>query len=559
MGRIIPTGEQYFATLREKNLFYVDKTKFIVEWWSSCDAVTLITRPRRFGKTLLLDTVRTFFSPEFSGRRELFEGLTVWENSDFCAIQGGIPVIFVSFSNIKGRTYEEFVEMFKFEMARLYNYFIKQQNVLSDTGHEEERFLSIERTVDDVTALNALYTLSEYIYEHSHKKPIILLDEYDTPLQEAWLSGYWDEAVKFIRVFFNATFKTNPFLERALMTGITRVSKESIFSDMNNLEVVGITSNRYADCFGFTEHEVFESMDEYGLDNKKEVKKWYDGFVFGSQNEIYNPWSIIGYLKNKRIDSYWANTSSNALVGKLLARGSVKIKKQAERLLRGEAILTKLDEQVVFSQVYTSEDAIWGFLMAAGYVKPLTFDLENKVYEIAFTNKEVCVIFEKLISNWFYAGGKNEQFCHALLNDNRDDMADFLEDIIRDTFSYFDTGCRIPELFYHGFVLGLIVDFKDLYEIRSNRESGYGRYDIMLLPKRPGAHAIIIEFKTFNPKRENSLNETCINALRQIRDMHYIQELQSRNIDSDNIYVYGFAFKGKEVEICGGLEKELVL
>ena len=356
----------------------------------------------------------------------------------------------------------------------------------------------------------------------------------------------------------NATFKDNPYLERGLITGITRVAKESIFSDLNNLEVVSTTTNRYTDCFGFTEQEVFAAMDEYGLTEKSEVKKWYDGFIFGEHKEIYNPWSIIGYLSKKKFAPYWADTSSNAIVGELVASSDEEVKDQTFDLLKGETIQTKLDEQIVFSQIYDQKEAIWSFLMASGYVKPLCFDSSSEEYTISLTNYEVYRIFEKLISQWFNkSNAQGSKFRQALLTDNLFYMNKFLSTIAKNTFSFFDTSGDEPERFYHAFVLGLVVDLQGRYEISSNRESGFGRYDVTMFPQKNGDPGIVIEFKTLESHTEKDLNEACINALKQIKTKEYTNSLLSRGIAPSNIYVYGFAFKGKDVLICGGAEEKI--
>ncbi|MBQ7585111.1 MAG: AAA family ATPase [Desulfovibrionaceae bacterium] len=566
MLRIIPTGEQNFETLRTNNYFYIDKTKFIKNWWSGGDPVTLITRPRRFGKTLMLDTVKTFFAPEYANRPNLFAELDISQNKELCNLQGKIPVISLSFAEVKYDNYEETITKIKEIIADLYLYFTPMLDFKLFLKRERQQFDEISESMSDVTAHSALRNLAKYLARQYNTKPIILLDEYDSPLHEAWVEKYWEKMVKFVRVLFNSTFKTNQYLQRGLITGITCISKESIFSDMNNLEVVSITKDLYADCFGFTEQEVFAAMDEYGLTNKKEVKEWYDGFIFGTKKEIYNPWSILGYLKNKKIGNYWKHSSSNSLVGELIAFGDETIKDQTEKLLKGESIITKLDEQIVFTELYTKEGAIWSLLMASGYVKPLFFNSETEVYEITFTNIESKHIIEDQISKWFHkANTDKNNFIRSLLNNNLEEMNDWMKNIIKKVFSYFDTvnssnqyedededdDKEKPENFYHAFVLGLIIDLKQ-YEISSNGDSGYGRYDVMLIPKHPSDHGIVIEFKTHRPKKEKDLYETCNNALKQIYEKEYITKLQIRDIDLDRIYVYGFAFKGKKVEIMGG-------
>jgi hypothetical protein len=501
----------------------------------------------------MLDTVRTFFSPEFFGYHRIFEGLSIWKNENFREIQGKIPVIFISFSSVKAKNYDEMTQKIKAVIVRIYNDFFRilDFNLLSET--EQDQFKSVRRDMSDVTAQLSIQDLSTYLTRQFGVKPIILLDEYDTPMQEAWLKGYWDEAAEFFRGLFNETFKANDCLGRGLMTGITRVSKESLFSDLNNLEVVSTTSELYEDCFGFTEDEVFAAMDEYGLADRDEVRRWYDGFIFGTAKGIYNPWSIIGYLKHRRFASYWAQTSSNAMVGQIIGSAEREVKEQAEDLLQGKSIAVHLDEQIVFSQLHDKEGAVWSFLMAAGYVKPLRFDPASGMYELALVNREVLSIMEDLVSGWFNGpracGG---DFRKALLAGDLDDMNELMSDIAENTFSFFDTGGRKPERFYHAFVLGLIVDLKGRYEIVSNRESGLGRCDVMLFPLRKGDRGIVIEFKTRLPRKEKSLEDTCASALGQIADKRYADALAVRGAARDAIYAYGFGFEGKQVLIRGG-------
>ncbi len=388
---------------------------------------------------------------------------------------------------------------------------------------------------------------------------IILLDEYDTPLQEAWVYGYWQEMMEFIRGLFNSTFKTNPYLERAVMTGITRVSRESIFSDLNNPEVVTTTSEKYRDCFGFTEAEVWAALQECGLYEKRmDVRAWYDGFHFGSCQDIYNPWSIINYLDKKRFAAYWANSSSNDLINKLIREGSSEIKISMENLLKGECLQREIEEQVIFEQLDDDENAIWSLLLASGYLKAencvLQEDSGEYLYELSLTNKEVQIMFRKMIKKWFSGSGTvYNSFIKAMLQNDVKSMNAYMNKVALETFSYFDSGKKPsrdtePERFYHGFVLGLIVDLSDRYSITSNRESGFGRYDVMLEP-RGDDDAVIMEFKIHDPDVEDSLEDTAKEALDQIERMRYTAALEARGTAAERIRKYGFAFEGKHVFI----------
>ncbi|MCI9624467.1 MAG: AAA family ATPase, partial [Lachnospiraceae bacterium] len=389
---------------------------------------------------------------------------------------------------------------------------------------------------------------------------IILLDEYDTPLQEAYVGGYWKELVSFTRSFFNTAFKSNSSLERAVMTGITRVSKESVFSDLNNLTVVSTTSDAYADCFGFTEEEVWSALEEFGLSEEKaRVKNWYDGFSFGSKRDIYNPWSILNFLKTGKISAYWANTSSNSLAGKLIKEGSRRIKLIMEDLLEGKSFHTELDEQVVFNQLQASENAVWSLLLAGGYLRVEKFWFNEQwgreEYDLTLTNKEVRTMFEGMFREWFASDtvGYNE-FVEALLQGSLEEMNKYMNDITEETFSSFDTGKKPsktaePERFYHGFVLGLLAELRGRCILSSNRESGLGRYDVMLEPVKEEDDGIIIEFKVFRPGKEQTLEDTVQAALAQIEEKKYASALEAKGIAPERIRRYGFAFEGKKVLI----------
>lgn len=556
-------GIQDFAKIREEDVFYVDKTNFIKEWWENKDDTTLITRPRRFGKTLNLSMLICFFSNKYTGRSDLFEGLSIWNEEAYRKLQGTYPVIFLSFASIKTGDIESIKTGIKLIIARIYNENHYLKEYLSDA--EQAMFESINPEMSDAVAANSINLLAEFMEKYYGKKVLIFLDEYDTPMQEAWITGNWDETVSFFRMFFNATFKTNPHLERGLITGITRISKESIFSDLNHLEVVTITSNKYATCFGFTENEVFASLDTAGLSSEKQqVKQWYDGFTFGNYSEIYNPWSIIKFLSEQgKYDTYWADTSSNGLVSTLIQRGSADIKQTFEELLNGKCLETELDEQIIFNQLDKNESAIWSLLLATGYLRVERFMqvgvFQKKIYTLKLTNMEVMLMFAKMITGWFQESGSSyNQFIKALLMGDVDSMNEFMNEIALQSFSSFDTAKNAsqkddPERFYHGFVLGMMVDLEGRFAVTSNKESGFGRYDIMLEPvNKLQDNAYIIEFKVHKPGREKSIEETAVNALAQIEEKAYETALAAKGFAPEKIRKYGFAFEGRKCLIKEG-------
>ena len=564
MARIISIGRQDFEKIRTNNNFYIDKTDFIREWWESEDDVTLITRPRRFGKTLNMSMLEQFFSVDYAGRGDLFEGLSVWQEEKYRRLQGTYPVIALSFAKVKETSYQEARKRICRILSDLYRQFDFLWNSEKLTPREKELYRAVSDDMEDYVAAESLNALSNLLMRHYGKKVIILLDEYDTPMQEAYVSGYWDELVTFTRGLFNATFKTNPYMERALMTGITRVSKESMFSDLNNLKVVGMTSEKYADCFGFTEEEVSAALEEYGLSEyQQQVKDWYDGFTFGSRRDIYNPWSIINFLDKKKVGAYWAGTSSNRLVSKLLREGSSGIKKNFEDLLAGGALELEIDEQIAYSQLSTKKNAIWSLLLATGYLKVWETTFVERTgrayYKLVLTNKEVAIMFEDMVRDWFSENDYYNDFIKALLLGDVAAMNTYMNRVTREMFSYFDAGRNPysePERFYHGFVLGLMVELSDRYVVTSNRESGFGRYDVMLEPRRVAEDdGILLEFKV-QSEGEKELSDTVTQALRQIQERDYQASLAAKGVPEDRIRKYGFAFCGKEVLIGANQEQQ---
>lgn len=567
MAKTIGIGNQDFEKIRVNDYFYIDKTKFIKEWWEGGDSVTLITRPRRFGKTLNMSMVEKFFSIQYANRGDLFEGLSIWQEEKYRQIQGTYPVLMLSFADVKENS---FIQARK-KICRIIKELYKQYTFLLEGSllneDEKKNFSQMSVDMEDNEASFTIKALSGYLERYYRKKVIILLDEYDTPMQEAYVNGYWKELTAFTRSLFNSTFKTNPYLERAIMTGITRVSKESIFSDLNHLKVVTTTSEKYADCFGFTEEEAFQALDEFDLSSQKQqVKDWYDGFSFGKVTDIYNPWSIISFLDERRVGAYWANTSSNSLAGKLIREGSRNIKENFESLLRGESIQAEIDEQIVYDLLNSDEQTVWSLLLASGYLKVKKYEAYTSQfgewkedYELELTNFEVKSMFRSMVRKWFNSARTDyNDFIKALMADNIKAMNTYMNKVALQTFSYFDTGKNPsqaePERFYHGFVLGMMVELADRYIITSNRESGFGRYDIMMEARNKEDNSIIIEFKV-QEEDEKELSDTVLEALRQIEEKDYQSNLAAKGIPTESIRKYGFAFCGKKVLIGSAVQE----
>ncbi len=487
MPRVVAIGAQDFAELRKNKCFYIDKTDFIREWWKSQDIVTLITRPRRFGKTLNMSMLDCFFSLKYAGKGdELFSGLSVWEDGEMREQQGAWPVIFLSFAGVKAPNIQSAKRKIYFILSNLFSDYAYLTESDSLLDNEKNFFQYVHPRMDEDDAVMALGQLSRMLEKVYGRKAIIFLDEYDTPLQESYVYGYWEEMTEFMRPLFNNTFKTNPGLGRAVLTGVTRVSRESMFSDLNNLTVVSTTSPVYETAFGFTEEEVFQAMDEFGLGNREEVKDWYDGFTFGGVSDIYNPWSITNFLKRGKVGAYWANTSSNGLASKLIRQGSRELQEQFEVLLSGGEMAAEIREDVVFGELSAKAGAVWSLLLAAGYLRVCS--VEGEVYRLRLTNRETRESFEDMVVRWFDgSGGTYDDFKHALLSGDVRRMNEYMETVALTTVSSFDSGIRPsharPERFWHGLVLGLTVDLRDRYLIRSNRESGYGRCDVMMIPR----------------------------------------------------------------------------
>ncbi len=561
MARTISIGAQWFEPLRTSGCFYVDKTGFVRDWWRARDQVTLVCRPRRFGKTLNLDTVRCFLSTDFAGRgEELFGGLEVWDDAAMRALQGTVPVVALSFARVKQGGFPEMLRRINALMVDA----VRAHAYLRDwdglDGYDRTALDAVRLDMDAVTCTGVPNMLCGLLRRYWGVAPVVLLDEYDAPMERAWTVGFWDEASDFMRDLMNSTFKTNPALGRGLITGVTRVSRESIFSDLNNLRVITASSPAYQAAFGFTQAEVDEALAEYGLaDRRDAVREWYDGFVFDGVAHIYNPWSVTQLLESGGFfDAYWANTSGNGLVSEVVRRGGARLKADFEELMRGGAVEKVIDEQVVFSELSTRPNAAWALLLAAGYVTspgPVPTNVVETPRPLRLTNHEVQITFDRMAQGWF-ADAEDDwgDLAHALLAGDAEAATDCLAEVCDACMSCFDgartPAVRGPERFYHGLVLGLLASLRGRWSVESNRESGRGRYDVALVPTdgAQGADpAVVIEFKVFDPRREETLADTVARARAQIEERAYAAGLAARGIAPERIRTYGIAFRGKEV------------
>lgn len=555
LDRDINIGAQDLYGILDLNKFYVDKTEFIYEWWTKGDPVTLITRPRRFGKTLMLNTVKHFFSNLDEGPNR-FERLSVCRHESMKQYQRAYPVIFLTLADLKNSFYDGMMQKMNQIVRDIYR---EYECIL---GQSDNHFLSELYEIyctnpDDISEHFLIYSirnLSEALHHHYGIKPIILLDEYDTPLQEAYLRGFYEEMAEFMRQFFGVTFKTNNHYERSLITGITKISKNSMFSDMNNLVTASLIDDNYATYFGFTENEVKDALTCLNSDEMAKVKEFYDGFTIGKHTDIYNPWSIVHFLSNKAYICYWVNTASTDLISRLVLQGDKSVKDDVATLLSGHSIRKTIDENVSFNYLNNNGDGLWMLLFYTGYLKADNVDIVDGIPEgdLSLTNQESYTAFKQMVDGWFRTNQYSyNSFIKALLHNDVDEINLAMNEVAYDMVSFFDVGRRpsekSPERFYHGLVLGMLVDLKDRYRITSNRESGRGRYDIMMEPLDQSLPGIIIEFKVRDEAKEHSLDETANNALSQIKNMNYKSELVSRGIDEDRISCYGFAFEGKDV------------
>ncbi|MBQ7585711.1 MAG: AAA family ATPase, partial [Desulfovibrionaceae bacterium] len=389
------------------NYFYIDKTKFISDWWNGGISDTLIARPNGFGKSLTLDAINTFFSPKFAGRSDLFEGLEVWKDDKLRSLQGKIPVIFLSFAHISEDTYDKAVSKIKHTLTKVYESFIPAIDVDAIYISARSLYTSVCDSMDNVTAQSSLIHLCHFVKQQYNVKPIILLDSYDVPLEAAWLHGYWDDLAYFIGNFLCSSFKANFDKVGGIITGTAKIAHEEVFCSVNHLDIITTTSNRYTDSFGFTEEEVVSALDEYGLSLTNEVKEWYGGYRFGEEKEVYNPRSIVNYLKTQELAPNPLDNNFDKVIGRIFSAVYKHIEEKLKEIMQGKILTVKLDERLVFANLDADTRTIWSLLLSAGYIKALSCNYITKEYEVALTNHEAGLILEQKIPEWLKNDPKN--------------------------------------------------------------------------------------------------------------------------------------------------------
>ncbi len=549
----IGIGESDFKGLRIRDNYYIDKTMYIKDIIDNESRVILVTRPRRFGKTLNMSMLKYYFDYKQKDNKELFEGLKIMNQDEkYTSKLGYYPVIYLTLKDVQDRNYENMLLDMKTAMLNMY----KEHRYLLDSDkiypEEKARITDILFAREDESVLkNSVRDLSEYLNRHYDKPVILLVDEYDVPLQNAYVEGYYDEAVKFFKTFYGVTFKDNPYLEKTVLTGVSRVAKESIFSGANNFKVFTVLDNEFADDFGITEEEMNKVIQDFEIeDEKEEIKKWYDGYTIGDVEGIYNPWSILNYLTDRKLIQYWVNTSSNDLI-KLVLKNSSTIKEKIERLLKDEEIEVPINLETVIVGIENNEDNIWGLMLGTGYLKVTeVVNLAEHIYKVKLPNYEIKLLFQQIINDWFrnkVIGNDLRSILKDLVTLNMEEYEEKFKILVKEMFSYMDVGENTAENFYHAFVLGMLVGLKDTHYVNSNRESGIGRYDIMLEPKEKNGNSFIMEFKVYKQDKEKTIEETIENAKKQIEEKGYEQNLRERGFKNITKMVY--AFKGKEVKM----------
>jgi hypothetical protein len=565
MKKALPIGISDFKKIISEDYYFIDKSLFIKELLEYRSSVTLIPRPRRFGKTINLSMLQYFFEKPVpnpmeetkNSNRALFNNLKISQYPDVMEHQGKYPVIFITFKDIKQSSWRDCYDKIKQIIGnefRRHNYLLDSK--ILDEAQKQKFQAIIDCTASNASYENSLKDLSEYLAKYHNQKPIILIDEYDSPVHAAFIQNYYDSTISFFRGFLCGCLKDNSYLQFSVITGILRIAKESIFSGLNNLNVCTLLSPEYSDKFGLTESEVKKILEYYKITESVEtvdkVKKWYDGYATLKVANLYNPWSIINFVAKDNIFSdYWINTSSNDIVKDLVQAGGASLKIEFEKLLSSQTTTQEINETIVFQSLKSNTNTVWNFLLATGY---LTFrrtwlDETRLKAELAIPNLEVKHFYETTILNWFLHESEGSDYTQMLARLTSGDVSEFkkiFKNLVLNCLSYFDASGKMQEKFYHALVLGMLVSLGKTHQIKSNRESGYGRYDIMLIPIDINKYGIVIEFKKVDPEDE-TLETAADKALKQIEDKNYTAELESLGIKK--ILKLGIAFEGKKVLI----------
>ena len=549
----IGIGESDFKILRIKKDYYIDKTKYIKDIIDNRSKVLLITRPRRFGKTLNMSMLRYYFDCTKKDNKELFEGLKIMKQDEkYTSKLGYYPCIYLTLKDAGLQSYELMIMQLRTLLMDIYyenRYLLEEAEMAPGERNTFNKILLAE--ANEIEIINGIKMLSKIMSTYYNKPVMLFLDEYDVPLQNAYVEGYYEEGIKFFKTFYGVTFKDNPYLEKTILTGVSRVAKESIFSGANNFDVYTVLNDEFSDDFGITEEEMDKVIKDFEIqDKKEEIKKWYDGYKIGNTEGIYNPWSILNYLKNKELIPYWVNTSSNDLI-KLILKNSATVKEKIEQLLRDEEIEVPINLETVIVGIEKNEENIWGLLLGTGYLKVTeVVDLAHGIYKVKIPNYEIKFLFQNIIREWFndkVIGNNLNTILKDLVTLNLKEFEKKFQVLVRQMFSFMDVGENTAENFYHAFVLGMLVGLKDSYYVKSNRESGFGRYDIMLEPKDKNGNSFVMEFKVLEDEEEKTIEDTIENAKEQIEERRYVDDLEERGYT--NITKMVFAFKGKEVKM----------
>lgn len=547
----IGIGESDFKMLRIKNNYFIDKSLYIKDIIDNTSKVVLVTRPRRFGKTLNMSMLKYYFDIRGKENKELFSGLKIMEQEEkYISKLGAYPVIYLSLKDAGLMNYEYMIMQMKTIMLDMFfehRYILESDKISEGEKNIFNRIIKAEAT--DIDLINSLKILSKMLYVYYEKQVILLIDEYDVPLQTAYVNEYYDKAKDFLKSFFNVTFKDNMYIEKAVLTGVSRIAKESIFSGMNNFVVYTIMDNEFSDDFGITTDEMEKIVKDFGIEEEKEeVKKWYDGYKIGKEEGIYNPWSVLNYINKKELKPYWVNTSSNDLI-KMTLKKSNSIKEQFGKLLNDEEIEVKIDLETIIIGIEEKEENIWGLMLQTGYLKVVEqIDAIRGIYKVKIPNYEIKTLFENIVNNWFdnkVPGNDLRSILKDLVTLKLEEFERKVKKLVIEMFSYFDVGENTAESFYHAFFLEMLVGLKDTYYVKSNRESGYGRYDIMLEPKEKEENSFIIEFKIIENMEEKEVREKIKEAKKQIKNKKYEEELKERGYK--NITKIIFVCNGKEI------------